>query len=74
MTFGVKSKPPLALAIGMVSDAMEVAYAYIRDGKRMTTKEEFEQLDVLAALLLVNAEITKYLFRGMRKRVKGRKE
>jgi hypothetical protein len=57
-----------------VNDAMEVAYTYIRDGKRMTTKEEFEQLDVLAALLLVNAEITRYMFRGMRKRVKSRKE
>jgi hypothetical protein len=71
MIFGRRPKPPLVLAIGMVSDAMEVTYAHLRDGTRMTTEEEFEQLELLAALLAVNGEITKYISRRMGKWVKA---
>jgi hypothetical protein len=69
--FGLKPKPPLVLAISMVSDAMEVAFAHLRNAEKMNAEAEFEQLDMLAALLSVNAEITKYIFRVMRKRAKN---
>jgi hypothetical protein len=54
----------------MVSDAMEVAYIHLRDGTRKMTEGELEQLELLAALLAVNGEITKYISRRLGKRVK----
>jgi hypothetical protein len=70
MIFGRKPKPPLVLSMGMVSDAMELAYIHLRDGTRKMTEEELEQLELLAALLAVNGEITKYISRWLGKRVK----
>ena len=70
MPFGRPPKPPLALAIRFIDDAMELAYMYLRDVKHMETEEEFEQLDILVALLSVNSEIAKFISRKMRRRLR----
>jgi hypothetical protein len=62
------------MAIGMINDAMEIAYLYLGGNKKLTTEEELALLDILTALLAVNAEVAKHIYRRMRKQLDGERK
>lgn len=72
--FRRKPKPPLAEAIQMVGDAVEVAYKYLRDRKHMPSEEELRQLDQLAKALWENHGTAQYISRNMHQRFRGEPE
>lgn len=72
--FKRKPKPPLADAIHMVGDAVEVAYKYLRDRKHMPSEEELHLLDRLAEALWANHATAQYIARNMRQRAHGEPE
>lgn len=69
--FKRKPKPPLADAIRMVGDAVEVAYAYVRDRHFLPTEEELRLLDAFAEALWQNHATVQYIARTMHQRAKG---
>lgn len=72
--FKRKPKPPLADAIRMVGDAVEIAYKYLRDRKHMPSEEELRLLDGLVEALWANHATAQYIARNMRQRANGEPE
>jgi hypothetical protein len=72
--FKRKPKPPLADAIRMVGDAVEVAYKYLRDRQHTPSEEELHLLDRLAEALWANHATAQYIARNMRQRAAGEPE
>ncbi len=72
--FKPEPKPPLEEAIRMAGDAVEVAYAYLRDRKRMPTEEELARLDQLVEALWQNHATAQSIARKMHRRFRGEPE
>ena len=74
MLFKRKPKPPIDTAIRMVGDAVEVAYGYLRDRRRIPSEEELRQLDTLAKTLWESHCTAQYIARNLHQRFRGEPE
>ena len=71
MIFGRPPKSPLADAIQMIDDAMEITYMYLRDTRHLSSQEELALMDRLADSLFAYHATAQYISRKMRGRAQG---
>ena len=74
MLFKRKPKPPIEGAIRIVGEAVEVAYGYLRDRKRIPTEEELRRLDELTKTLWESHCTVQYISRNLHQRFRGEPE
>ena len=69
--FKRKTKPPIEDALGMVSEAIEVAYRYKRDKGYVPSETELQQFDRLAQYLWEAHTTAQYIARCLYQRSRG---
>jgi hypothetical protein len=69
-----QAKPTVALVSRMIDDIMEVAFTFFRGADKMTTEEEFDQIDTLVALLTLKTETAKYISRHLLNRPRRKRK
>ena len=69
-----KPPPPLKEAIGLIHEAVEIAYKYQRNKQYMPTEEEIALFEQLRETLWANHATVEYIARCMNQRMNGEPE
>ena len=72
--FKRKPKPPLQEAIGLIHQAIEIAYKYKRDKYYQPTEDELELFLQLSNKLMEASATASYINRSMQQRFNGEPE
>ncbi len=74
MFFKKRPKPPLARAISLVHEAVEIAYQYKRDKRYQPTDDDLRMFEGLYEALSHNMATAGYISRCMDQRARGEPE
>lgn len=69
-----KPKPPIRNAMRLIDQALEIAYVYKRDRKRLPSDDELKDLDILLESFWQSHCTLDYIIRCLRQRKAGEKE